>query len=147
MHPRWLRDSIIAMTTPTKSSTTASAKHASVRMEVLASPPKPFLRFQHSQKLRDKTLNVLGMVEGAKEATAHAAQLTELVLELTDSGMDQYFLQSLKAAKVNFVVQQSAALGLVGVQKVMGTVIRGIIGRMDNRQLVSVCSSIRQFMV
>ena len=68
------------------------------------------------------------------------------MLELTGSGMDQYFLQSLKATKANFVVQQSAAIGLSGVQKVMGTVVRNIIGRMDDRQLLSVCGSIRQFM-
>ncbi|WP_291014481.1 hypothetical protein [Hydrogenophaga sp.] len=93
-----------------------------------------------------KTLDILVMVENAEKATAHAGELTELVLELTDHGMDQYFLQSLKATKANFVVQQSAALGLAGVQKVMGTVIRNMLGRMDDRQLLSVCGSIRQFM-
>lgn len=46
-----------------------------------------------------------------------------------------------------FGVQQSAALGLSGVQKVMGSVTRNIIGRMDDKQLLSVCRSIRQFMV
>lgn len=107
---------------------------------------KPFLRFHHSQELRVKTLEVLETVERAEKPTAHAGRLTDLVLELTDSGMDRYFLQSLKATKANFVVQQSAALGLSGVQKIMGTVIRSILGRMDDRQLISVCGSIRQFM-
>lgn len=107
---------------------------------------RPSLRFYHSHELRVKTLDILVMVENAEKATAHAGELTELVLELTDHGMDQYFLQSLKATKANFVVQQSAALGLAGVQKVMGTVIRNMLGRMDDRQLLSVCGSIRQFM-
>ena len=107
---------------------------------------KPFLRFHHSKELRAKTIKVIKTVENAEHATDHATQLTELILELTDCGMDQYFLQSLKATKANFVVQQSAALGLSGVQRVMGTVIRNIIGRMDDRQLLSVCGSIRQFM-
>ncbi len=108
--------------------------------------PKPFLRFHHSQELRERTLEVLETVENAEKATAYTGQLTELVLELTNSGMDQYFLQSLKATKANFLVQQSASLGLSGVQKVMGTVIRNILGRMDDRQLLSICGSIRQFM-
>ncbi len=107
---------------------------------------KPFLRFHHSHELRVKTLEVLVTVESADKATAYSGELTELVLELTDHGMDQYFLQSLKATKANFVVQQSAALGMAGVQKVMGTVIRNILGRMDDRQLLVVCGSIRQFM-
>lgn len=107
---------------------------------------KPFLRFHHSNELRARTIKVLEAVEGAESATDHSNQLTELVLELTACGMDQYFLQSLKATKANFLIQQSAALGLSGVQKVMGTVIRNIVGRMDDRQLLSVCGSIRQFM-
>lgn len=108
---------------------------------------RPFLRFHHSQELRLKTMEILEKIESADKPTAYSGQLTNLILELTDSGMDQYFLQSLKATKANFVVQQSAALGLSGVQKVMGTVIRNIIGRMNDRQLISVCGSIRQFMV
>jgi hypothetical protein len=107
---------------------------------------RPFLRFHHSQELRVKTIEVLEVVESAGKATAYSGHLTDLVLELTDSGMDQYFLQSLKATKANFVVQQSAALGLSGVRKLMGTVIRNILGRMDDRQLLSICGSIRQFM-
>lgn len=107
---------------------------------------KPFLRFFHSQELRTRTLEVLDTVENADKATAHSGRLTELVLELTNSGMDQYFLQSLKATKANFIVQQSASLGLSGVQRAMGTVIRNILGRMNDRQLLSVCGSIRQFM-
>lgn len=107
---------------------------------------KPFLRFHHSHELRVKTLEVLVTVESAEKATVYCGELTELVLELTDSGMDQYFLQSLKATRANFVVQQSAALGLAGVRKAMGTVIRNILGRMDDRQLLLVCGSIRQFM-
>lgn len=133
------------MPTPMKRASPVTAKRAAKKAVEPVS--KPFLRFHHSHDLRVKTLEVLVAVENAEKATAYSAELTELVLELTDSGLDQYFLQSLKATKANFVVQQSAALGLAGVQKVMGTVIRNIIGRMDDRQLLVVCGSIRQFMV
>lgn len=132
------------MPTSAKRITPAGAKRAPKKS---AGPDsKPFLRFYHSQELREKTLEVLEAVEDAEKATDHSDQLTELVLELTDCGMNQYFLQSLKATKASFVVQQSASIGLSGVQKVMGTVIRNIIARMDDRQLLSVCGSIRKFM-
>lgn len=132
------------MATSSKRAVPVAAKHT---LKKAADPgSKPFLRFHHSKELRAKTIEVLKTIENAEKPTDHSAQLTELVLELTDCGMDQYFLQSLKATKANFVVQQSAALGLSGVQKLMGTVIRNIVGRMDDRQLLSVCGSIRQFM-
>lgn len=132
------------MATSPKPAARATAKRAPKKAAAPAA--KPFLRFYHSQELRVRTLAVLETVENAEKPTAYSGHLTDLVLELTDSGMDQYFLQSLKATKANFVVQQSAALGLSGVQKVMGTVVRNIIDRMDDRQLLSVCGSIRRFM-
>ena len=131
---------------PTSAKPPASVTAKRAPKKAVQPVSKPFLRFHHSHELRVKTLEVLATVESAERATAYSGELTELVLELTDHGLDQFFLQSLKATKANFVVQQSAALGMAGVQKVMGTVIRNILGRMDDRQLLVVCSSIRQFM-
>lgn len=144
---RWgsLRAKVRAMPTPRK---TAPPVAATRKPNKPAEPAaKPFLRFHHSAPLRARTLEVLETVESADKPTEHSGRLTDLILELTDAGMDQFFLQSLKATKANFVVQQSASLGLSGVQKVMGTVTRNIVGRMDDKQLLSVCGSIRQFMV
>ena len=56
-------------------------------------------------------------------------------------------MRSLKLAKPGFIVEQSANLGLAGVQQVMGSVVRQIIGRMDGPQLLSVTGSIRQLML
>ena len=141
------------MSTSAKRATPVSRKVAPKKAAAPASKPKavapvskPFMRFHHSHELRVKTLELLVTVENAEKATVYSGELTELVLELTDNGMDQYFLQPLKATKANFVVQQTAAMGLAGVQKVMGSVVRNILGRMDDRQLLSVCGSIRQFM-
>jgi len=132
-------------TTPAKGP--AAVKRVAAKTKAGEPRPRPFLRFHHSQDLRDRTLELLDEVDGARDATRFSSRITELVLELTESGMDQYLLRSLKATGANFVVQQSAAMGLAGVQKVMGTVIRNMIGRMDSRQLLSVSASIRQFMV
>jgi hypothetical protein len=77
----------------------------------------------------------------------HRDALASVVVELTNSGMDFYFMRPLKLAKTGFIVEQSANLGMTGVQKVMASVIRQIIGRMEGPQLLSVCSSIRQLML
>jgi hypothetical protein len=156
---RWwsLRDKVTTMPTSAKRAAPVAAKRAPKKsaepVAAKRAPKKsaepvaqPFLRFHHSHELRVRTLDILATVENADRPTDHSGELTELVLELTDCGLDQYFLQSLKATKANFVVQQSAALGLSGVQRVMGTVTRNILGRMDDKQLLSVCHSIRRFM-
>ncbi|MCJ7558589.1 MAG: hypothetical protein MUP90_16970 [Gammaproteobacteria bacterium] len=90
---------------------------------------------------------MLDTLERAQDATAHREALVEVVLELTRSGMDAYFLTPLKQAKAGFILEQTASLGLAGTQQMMGPVIRQMIGRMNGPQLVSVCSSIRQFML
>ena len=68
-------------------------------------------------------------------------------MELTNAGLDYYFMKQLKLAKPGFLVEQSANLGMAGTQQVMGSVIRQVIGRMDSPQLLSVCGSIRQLML
>jgi len=108
---------------------------------------KASLRFYYSEGLYKKTLSLLGALEEAQDATAHRVALAGVVTELTNSGMDYFFMRPLKLAKTGFIVQQSASLGLAGAQQVMGSVIRSIIGRMDGPQLLSVCGSIRQLML
>jgi hypothetical protein len=65
---------------------------------------------------------------------------------LTDSGMDYYYLRPLKVAH-GFFVEQSANLGMSAATRVLGSVIRNIVGRMDKPQLLAVCTYIRQLMV
>jgi hypothetical protein len=107
---------------------------------------KPFLRFYHSDSLRAKTLAVLTTLEQAQDSTRHRDTLSAIVLELTDSGLEYYFLRPLKLAQVSFVVEQSAQLGMGGVKRVMAPIIRNIIGHMDKHQLLTVCRHMRQLM-
>lgn len=113
------------------------------------SPPraKPFFRICHSEVLRERTLSLLNTIEQADDPTEHRKALSDLVGELTNSGLDYCFMRPLKLAKPGFVVEQTAKLGLAGVQQVMGSVVRQILGRMDGKQLVSVSGSIRQLML
>jgi hypothetical protein len=108
--------------------------------------PKPFLRFYHSEKLRAKTLDVLATLEQSADATRHRGSLTDIVMELTSSGLDYYFLRPMKLAQVGFFTEQSASLGMAGTTQVLGAVIRNIIGSMDHPQLLTLCSYIRQLM-
>ena len=123
------------------------AKPRAKRLAKSSSPSsRPFLRFYHSESLREKTLAVLTALEKAKDKTDHRDALADIVVELTDSGMEYYFLRPLKIAKAGFLTEQSANLGMAATTRVLGTVIRNVIGRMDSPQLLSVRSYIRQLM-
>jgi hypothetical protein len=136
------------MATHSKHASPSKGKQPSkLPSERSAPPSKPFLRFYHSEALRKKTLSLLSTIEQAEDASVHRDALSSLVLELTNSGMDDFFMKPLRLAKTGFLTEQSAGLGLAGVQQVMGSVVRQIIGRMDGPQLLSVCGSIRQLML
>ena len=105
------------------------------------------LRFFYPESLHKKAITLLATLEQSPDPTEHSSDLAEIVEELTISGMNYYFMKPLKETKAGFIVQQSANLGMTVSQKVMGSVIRNIIGRMDAPQLLSVCGSIRHFML
>ncbi len=109
-------------------------------------PEKPFLRFYHSDNLRARTLVILNAIEQAQDSTRYREVLSDLVVELTESGLDYYFLRPLKIAEVGFVTEQSAQLGMRTVKRAMSPVIRNVIKHMDKQQLLAVCSHIRQLM-
>ena len=113
-------------------------------MKAKAVAAKPFLRFYHSAELRARTLAVLGALEDAPDSEEHRDSLADLVVELTESGMDYYFLRALKRANAGFLVEQSARLGMSGAVKLIGTASRKFIGRMDSAQLLVVSRHIRE---
>ena len=106
----------------------------------------PSLRFRYDPELHERVLRLLDALEGAPDPREHRAALGDAVVELTKAGLAAYFLQPLEAAEASFMAQRSAELGIAGAQKVMGSVIRSIIGRMDPPQVLSICASIRAFM-
>jgi hypothetical protein len=138
---------MVRMTTTAKRVRTSKARPEAKLPSAQSDPQDlPFLRFYHSVAIRTRTLSLIGTLELAEDPTKHSDALANLVVELTNSGMDYYFIRPLKLAKPGFLVEQSANLGMVGVQQVLQTVIRRVVGRMDSPQLISVCRSIQQLM-
>lgn len=115
----------------------------SVKEQSFAPAAEPSLRFYHSKALRTKTNSVLDGLQAQPDHPKHGEALAELVAELIEAGMDYYFLKALKQAKVGFVAEQSARLGVSGAVKLINSVSRNFIVRMDQTQLLVVASHIR----
>jgi hypothetical protein len=105
---------------------------------------EPSMRFYHSKALREKTHAVLDALEAAPGHPRHGDALADLVTELIEAGMDYYFMRALKQAKVGFVVEQSARMGMSGAVKLISSVNRKFIVRMDKDQLLVVAQHIRE---
>ena len=133
-------------TPPKRPSKLADKPRAKRQAKASVPPAQPFLRFYFSESLRAKALTVLATLEKAKDSTKYRDDLADIVVELTDSGMDYFYLRPLKLANVGFFVQQSANLGMATTTRVLASVIRSVIGHMDGAQLLTICRYIRQLM-
>jgi len=107
----------------------------------------PSLRFYHSEVLREKTNTVLSALESQPGHPHHGEAIADLVTHLIEAGMDYYFLKPLKQAEVGFVAEQSARLGISGAVKLVSSVSRKFIIRMDHTQLLVVATHIRSLAV
>ena len=85
-------------------------------------------------------------LEHSEDPMQYRNELGNLVVELTNAGMDYFFIKPIELAKVGFITQQSANLGVAAQRRVISPIIRRIIGGMDKNQLLIICSYIRQLM-
>jgi hypothetical protein len=107
---------------------------------------KPSLRFFHSTVLRTRSNKVLAAIERDEDPTQHAGELSSLVVDLTEAGLNYYFVKPLQQAKVGFVARQTASFGLSGVTRMMSPIIRNILGGTNATQLKVIARHIRQLM-
>jgi hypothetical protein len=113
---------------------------------MLESPDSPSLRFRYSEDLHARAVTLLDRVEHAADATEFRKPLGELVVELTDAGLNYYFLKPLELANGGFLSTQSAAFGISSAVRIMSPFIRSTIGGMDKKQLVVIAGYLRRLM-
>lgn len=112
----------------------------------MPAPAKPSLRFFHSAELRTRSNKVLGALERDKDPTRHVDALSSLVVDLTEAGLNYYFLRPLQEAKVGFVARQTASFGMAGTLRVMSPIIRRILAGTNAAQLHVIARHIRHLM-
>jgi hypothetical protein len=105
---------------------------------------KPSLRFFHPAALRTRTDKLLAAIQRDEDPTQHANALSTLVVDLTEAGLDYYFLRPLRQANISFVARQTANFGLAGVLRFMSPIIRTILGGANGTQLRVISRHIRQ---
>lgn len=103
----------------------------------------PSLRFHHSEESATEMRATLTALEEADNPEDHREALADLVAELTEAGMDYYYLRALKLSNAGQLTQQSAKLGLAGAARMISSVSRRFIMRMNGKELLAVAAHIR----
>ena len=107
-------------------------------------PAKPSMRFYHTAALRHRTEQLLAAIEKSEDPTEHAGEFSSLVVDLTEAGMHYYLLKPVQEAKLGFVSQKTASLGMAAALRVMSPIVHGIVGGADGAQLRVMAEHMRQ---
>jgi hypothetical protein len=67
-------------------------------------------------------------------------------VDLTETGLDYYFLKPLQEAKAGFVARQTASFSLAGALGMMSPVIRGVLSGRNAPELRVIARHIRHLM-
>jgi hypothetical protein len=106
-------------------------------------PEKPSLRFFHSAALRHRSDRLLSAIEKDGDPRAHAHDLADLVVELSEAGMDYYFLRPIRQAKLGVIAQKTAQYGMSGALKLMAPMVRTILHGANAAQLRAIAAHMR----
>ncbi len=109
------------------------------RREHLAFPVPP--------ELRNRAEAIIEKVRGDTTPKAHADELIEIIVELTHTGLHAYFLAPLERVEVGTLALGTAKLGVATAGKSLPTLVRRILGKMDDDQLREIVEILDEMMM
>lgn len=112
----------------------------------MSTSKKPSIRFTLTKALHNRTVKVIDAIDAAEDPTECRDDLAAIIIELNEKGMDFFFMQPLMKLKMGVVVERTAQVGFNGVTAVMGPTVRGVVRRMDAKQIRKVSKIIRGMM-
>jgi hypothetical protein len=104
---------------------------------------KLYLGFPLSEKLQKRLLSAVEKAENTSNKKQYAIELFEIIAELSDEGLDYFFIQSLRKAKIGALSLKAVEMALSTGKKAILTVGKTIIKGMSDEQLSVVVSLMR----
>jgi hypothetical protein len=105
---------------------------------------KPVTRisFPLSDELRQQTLETLAVLRESSDRRRHIPLLSSLISDLTEAGLEYYFVHSLEKAGVGLIGVSTAKLGISSTSKGIPVVISKVVKMMSDDQLAAVADFI-----
>lgn len=112
-----------------------------------ADPAGGRVAFEISAELRRRCEEAIAAVRAADEPREHLAELVEAVVELTDTGLDFYFLYPLERVGAGRVARGTAQVGVAAARRGLPTVVRRVVGSLSNGQVLELVDFIDEILV
>ena len=99
---------------------------------------RAFFAFELSPELLARTEAIIDKLRSAEDRRARLQELIAVVLELTETGLDAYYLKPLELAEVGFASRSAAKVGVAAAGKGIPVIVRKVLGKMSDEQLLTV---------
>lgn len=109
--------------------------------------PVTRLSFPLSEELRQQTVETIAKLRESSDRRQHIPLLSDLISELTEAGLEYFFVHSLKQAGVGLIGVSTAKLGIASTSKGIPVVINKVVGLMSNDQLLAVAEFIDESLI
>lgn len=103
--------------------------------------------FEIPPELMARAQAALEAVRDDPEHRPHIKALVEVVLELTDRGMDFYYLEPLRRAEVGTMARSAARLGIATVGRGIPPVVRRVVSSLDGEQVLAIADFIDEILI
>jgi hypothetical protein len=109
--------------------------------------PVTRLSFPLSEELRRQTLETLAKLRESSDRRRHLPLLGDLISDLTEAGLEYYFVHSLEKAGVGIIGVSTAKLGIASTSKGIPVVITKVVRLMSDDQLLAVADFIEEALI
>lgn len=105
------------------------------------------LAFPLSEELRLQTLETLAALRESSDPRRHIPMLGDLISDLTEAGLEYYFVDSLEKAGVGMIGVSTAKLGIASTAKGLPVVVTKVVKLMSDDQLLAVADFIEEALI
>ena len=103
--------------------------------------------FQISPELMERAEEALAAVRRDPAREDNVEELIDVVLEMTDRGMDFYYLEPLRRAEAGAMTTSAARLGIAAAGRGIPAIIRRVVRSLDEEQILSIADFIDEILV
>ena len=103
--------------------------------------------FQISPELMARAEAALAAVREEPAQGPAVEELVEVVLEMTDRGLDFYYLEPLRRAEAGAMTTSAARLGIAAAGRGIPAIIRRVVRSLDEEQILSIADFIDEILV
>lgn len=102
--------------------------------------------FPIEEKLFNKAVEFVHAIEATDKPTKYANTLIDIIYEMTDVGLEYFFLESLRQAKIGKMSQGAIKMGLNSGKKAVLLVASKIIRSMNSEQMTSIAAYMKNIL-